>query len=107
MMPFDNPNDYIGKEFWFEYHCWESHKSSDAQAWYKSHQRVIVLSLCEETVVEGMNLSERYETGHCCVFRARWEDGFEWDVWEDELCENREDFHRPDPPIPQSSNSRR
>lgn len=27
----------IGDEYWFEYHCKESHDSNDAELWYHSH----------------------------------------------------------------------
>jgi hypothetical protein len=74
-------------EYWFEYHCHEGHDSSDAPAWYRSHERVTILR-----VVEPAN------DDHSGVFRARWNDGFEWDVWGDELMDSPADFYRPDPP---------
>ncbi len=30
----------VGDVVWFEYHCWESPESSDAEIWYRSHQKV-------------------------------------------------------------------
>ena len=80
----------IGKEFWFEYHCFESDKSGDAQLWYRSHQKVIVIGRGEDDHDEFPNEPK--------VYRIQFEDGFIGDAWDDELMDSPEDFYRPDPP---------
>lgn len=80
----------------FEYHCWESSQSSDAELWYRSHQRVTVLRIVEPGV--GRTFMERCEAGNPRVFRIRFEDGFEGDAFEDELVRSRKEFCRPSPP---------
>lgn len=89
-----------GSTRWFEYHCNESHDSSDAPAWYRSHEQVTVIRLVnyEDRLHAGSNLLNRGEDGLPLVYRARWSDGFAWDVFEDELLEHRASFCRPDPP---------
>ena len=37
----------LGKEFWFEYHCYEAPDSCDAELWYRSHQKVKVIGVSE------------------------------------------------------------
>ena len=82
---------------WFEYHCWESPQSGDAEAWYHSHQQVTVLGLstCEKPLP---TFAERAAAGMQLVYRVRFQDGLEWDVFEDELLRSPSDFQRPDPP---------
>lgn len=73
---------------WFEYHCHEGHDSGDAEAWYRSHQRVeIVRPLSDDETDAPM-------------FRVRFADGHEHDVFEDELVGSPANFYRPDPPKP-------
>ena len=71
---------------WFEYHCWESEDSCDAELWHHTHQQVIVLS------------KYKYEKGdeELKVYKARFPDGFEYDVFGDELIASPKDFYRPD-----------
>lgn len=92
-----------GEEAFFEYHCWESHESADAELWYRSHQKVTVLGPAEDWEGwddSGMTFNERCEAGHARGYQVRFEDGFEYEVFEDELMEDRSGFHRPDPPEP-------
>jgi len=88
-------DDKIGKEFWFEYHCLENPSSSDAEIWYRSHQRVKVLEVSEWS---HDNLEDRREDGNPRVYKVRFADGFYWDVFEDELLESPDEFYRPSPP---------
>lgn len=90
----------VGDRFWFEYHCWESHDSKDAKLWYHSHQQCEVLGMIPNAGVDCDIRSqiERFEIGHQIVYRCRFDDGFEWDVFEDELLDDKSDFERPDPP---------
>lgn len=87
----------IGKVFWFEYHCFESPKSGDAEVWYHSHQKVLVLSIAEYGI--GDNKEERLMDGCPRVYKVQFEDGLEWDVFEDELLDSPNDFCRPNPPV--------
>jgi hypothetical protein len=89
-------DDKVGKEFWFEYHCFESPASADAEVWYRSHQKVLVLKI--ETEGGGDTPLERGENGEPRTYRVRFSDGFEYDVFEDELLNSPDDFERPDPP---------
>jgi hypothetical protein len=93
----DHPQEVVGKEFWFEYHCWESLDSSDAPAWLRSHERVTVLGLADCEVL-APTFDERVDGAVQIVYRARWSDGFEWDIWEDELCLSPSEFYCADPP---------
>jgi hypothetical protein len=89
-------DDKVGKKFWFEYHCYEGHDSCDAEIWYRSHQKVKVLSISELGV--GDTKYERLMEGQPRVYKVRFKDGLEWDVFEDELMESRTEFSRPEPP---------
>lgn len=83
---------------WFEYHCYEGHDSSDAEAWYRSHQRVTVLGEADHDGWKGSTAAERAEACTPIVYRVRFQDGLEWDVFEDELLTDSKGFYRPDPP---------
>jgi hypothetical protein len=83
----------------FEYHCYESHASSDAELWYRSQQQVLVLGLsetAEQELLEGY--LSRSEAGMPLVYRVRFSDGHEGDVWEDELFTSPVGYSRPPPP---------
>ena len=86
-----------GETAWFEYHCWESPESNDAPAWYRSHQRVTVLSL-QENDGAGMTRAERDDAATPFTYTVRFPDGLEWCAIEDELSDTQEDWYRPDPP---------
>jgi hypothetical protein len=88
----------VGSQYWFEYHCWESDESADAPLWRHSHQRVTVIAELESDG-QGLTAEERAEAGVPLAFRARWADGFEWCVLDDELLESPSEFYRPDPPV--------
>jgi hypothetical protein len=82
-----------GEESFFEYHCWQSHDSEDAELWYRSHQPVTVVEKAfDPTEVEdkfklekGLSVKERLEAGRPKQYRIRFEDGYEDIAWEDEL----------------------
>jgi len=86
----------VGKYFWFEYHCYESPESCDGEIWYRSHQKVKVLSVSEWSFD---SLQDRINDGQPRVYLVEWEDGFQYDVYEDELFESPNEFYRSSPPI--------
>jgi hypothetical protein len=92
----ETTDDVVGKEFWFEYHCFESPKSCDAELWYRTHNKVLVLSIVEHGCLDTK--LERLLEGCPRVYRVVFEDGFEYVVFEDELMESKEEFERPDAP---------
>lgn len=91
------PDWLPGQRAWFEYHCWESPESNDAEVWYHSHQQVTVL---ERHVNDGAGMSwaGRMEAGQPYTYTVRFDDGLEWGVFEDELTNDPNDWYRPDPP---------
>ena len=89
-----------GTEIFFEYHCWESHESSDAQLWYRSHQKVTVIECVNAHENGDMSFIERCENGHQLVYKVQFPDGHIGDVFEDELMESEENYERPNPPQP-------
>jgi hypothetical protein len=95
-----------GEHGWFEYHCLESPESGDAQAWYRSHQQVQILTEQNSDAYideDGHTSFElRSEAGQPKVYRVQFPDGLEWDVFEDELLTDPAGYSRPDPP-PQPS----
>ena len=86
----------VGKYFWFEYHCYESDDSCDEEIWYRSHQKVKILSVSEWSFD---NLQDRIDDGQPRVYKVMFNDGLKYDVYEDELMNSTEDFYRPNPPI--------
>lgn len=90
-----------GDTAWFECHCLESYESSDAELWYRTHQKVTVLSLTPGDGI-GLTLQERVECGQPFTYVVRFEDGHEGDAWEDELSTSKDSWYRPDPPTPRT-----
>ena len=88
----------VGEQAWFEYHCWESPESGDAEVWFHSHQVATVLAEGEHDGWEGSTFAERAEAGQPKVYVVLFTDGLEWDVFEDELTTDPSGFVRPDPP---------
>lgn len=74
-----------GRRF-FEYHCYEGEDSSDAELWHHTHQQVIVLNKIAD--IDEADIGRMY--------RVRFDDGFEHDVFDDELIVNPIKFCRPD-----------
>jgi len=88
----------IGSKLWFEYHCNESPDSPDAPVWYHSHQKVTVLRVGDCDDIAFSTFIERANAGMPLVYKVKFNDELEWDVFEDELCLSRKDFDRPNPP---------
>jgi hypothetical protein len=88
----------IGETLFFEYHCFESDASQDAELWYRSHQKVEVLGFADNDGWDIKTLEERCECGCPIVYKIRFQDGFEGDAFEDELLDSEDEYYRPDPP---------
>ena len=69
----------------FEYHCLESEDSADAELWHRTHQEVAVLH----------QLSDVNEVEVGKMYRVRFADGFEGDVFADELMTTTNKFYCP------------
>lgn len=89
---------FPGQILWFEYHCLESHQSCDAEIWYRSHQQVEVLGVVDNDGYDVFSQQTRFEQGIQLIYRVRFKDGLEWDVFEDELLDDPGNFQRPAPP---------
>lgn len=79
----------------FEYHCQRSHDSADACLWYRDHLPAVVLGVadCEaQGRPELDTLAARMDAACPMVYRVRFPDGLEWDVFEDELLTGAEHF---------------
>jgi hypothetical protein len=74
---------YPAKAF-FEYHCFESEQSADAEIWRRTHQRVTVLRMLTPDESD-------YE-----MYRIRFADEHEADVFADELMHTSKLYERPD-----------
>lgn len=70
---------------WFEYHGYEGEDSCDAELWHHTHQQVGVF---------GLLRGGDPEVGK--MYRIRFTDGFEYEIFDDELVNNPSDFYRPD-----------
>ena len=86
----------VGEKYWFEYHCWESPESSDAELWYHSHQQCTIVSVEQE--YPDMTEDERYDAAMLNHYNIRFSDGFVSSAGEDELYKNKKGFYRPNPP---------
>lgn len=73
-------------KLWFEYHCYEGEDSSDAKLWHHTHQQVIIL----HEIVEDVDEENKP------MYRVKFDDGLEADVFGDELVKSPEAFYRPD-----------
>ena len=87
-----------GQRLWFEYHCNESSESPDAPAWYHSHQQVTILKATIGDAEGVYSFKKRIYCGVSIMYKVQFDDGLEWDAFEDELDEDKSNWHRPDPP---------
>lgn len=94
----ENTTVLEGSRKLFEYHCWESHDSQDAQLWYRSHQQVTVGEFVGEPMALKMSFEERVEAALPLVHKITFADGFKSCACEDELLDNESEYDRPDPP---------
>jgi hypothetical protein len=73
---------------WFEYHCYEGEDSSDAELWHHTHQQV--------QVIRKYKVPDECDREVAPMYLIRFADGFEGDVFSDELVKSPSDFIRPD-----------
>jgi len=73
---------------WFEYHCYEGEDSNDAELWHHTHQQVAILYPIDQAKADMAEVGKMY--------RVRFSDGFEYDVFADELSSSPKKFRRPD-----------
>jgi hypothetical protein len=73
---------------WFEYHCYEGEDSCDAKLWHHQHQEIIV--------TRKLNIPKEVDYGIGNMYHVQFNDGFECDVFEDELILSPNKFTRPD-----------
>jgi len=78
----------IGQRFLFEYRCWESEESSDAELWHRTHRPV--------TVIEQIELDPGSESEVGRMWKVRFDDGFVGDVFEEELLKESSEYQRKD-----------
>lgn len=82
------PQQHHYKKFptraWFEYHCWESEESADAELWHHTHQQVEILRILTPDESD-------YE-----MYEVRFADGFTAHADWDELYNTKKKFWRPD-----------
>ena len=71
----------------FEYHCYEGEDSGDAELWHHTHQPVTVLA---KTQARGLGGDEPR------MYRVRFADGYEHEVFDDELLTTEAEYERPD-----------
>lgn len=88
-----------GTKCFFEYHCEESHDSSDAELWYRSRQQVIILECVNPEHYEaGVPLWYRIEeNGAPLAYDVLFADGFQGTAMEDELLLSEADYDRGNP----------
>jgi hypothetical protein len=103
MIPLSTTGDIrdIGQKLYFEYHCFESHESQDAELWYRSHQLITIIGFAPNDGWDMKTRQERNEAGHPIVYEVEFTDGFIGHALEDELLDNENEYCRPDPPSKQ------
>lgn len=87
MKPADDGRLARGRR-WFEYHCYEGEDSGDAELWHRTHQQVVVL--------RKLKVPEECDHENSPMYHVRFEDGFEYDIFGEELVSSPEEFERPD-----------
>lgn len=70
----------------FEYHCWEDERSNDAKLWHHTHQTVKVTMRTQHGHIDSPTPT---------MYHIRFADGFEAEVWDDELVGSATDYQRP------------
>ena len=69
----------------FEYHCYEGEDSGDAELWHHTHQPVTVLLRTQHG---------HHDSGTPTMYRVRFADGLESEVFNDELVASETDYER-------------
>ena len=79
----------FGNDYFYEYHCLESHDSSDAELWYRSHNKIKIIGYSK-----NQGLMEDEPT----TLDIQFEDGYIGSAWEDEILSSEDKYTRPDSP---------
>ena len=88
-----------GEQAFFEYHCWESLDSQDADLWLRSHQQVTVLGeIGQHDGDWTKTYQERFQDCLYVLYKVRFDDGHVGTVYEEELFTTPDAYYRPDPP---------
>lgn len=87
-----------GERAHYEYHCYESPESQDADLWYRSHRPVTVGERDTNGAPESWSAEHRSEGGNPHTYKIRFDDGHEGTAFEDELLVHPKHYSRPDPP---------
>jgi hypothetical protein len=87
-----------GTKLYFEYHCWESLQSGDAELWLRSHSLVEVLGCMNNDDYGHMTFDQRCYEACQLVYKIKFEDGFIGEAFEDELLDSPDEYERPEPP---------
>lgn len=102
---FKDANANGGREHWnpgdkayFEYHCLESHNSSDAHLWYRSHQPVTVYHENSGESDLPSTYADRQDAGMFKFYHVEFPDKSTGTAHEDELLTHPKHYYRPDPP---------
>lgn len=100
MIPLQTTEDVrcMGQQLFFEYHCFESHSSSDAELWYRSHQSIIIIGFAPNDGWDIVSQEERNEGGTPIMYKIKFNDRFIGDAFEDELLDSEKEYCRPSPP---------
>ena len=91
-----------GETAYFEYHCWQSHDSADADLWYRSHQPVSVVAIDRDSNGAGDTLEERSDNGEPRTYHIQFADGHRGAAFEDELLTDPAHFDPAGKPPPKS-----
>lgn len=93
-----------GEKAYFEYHCWQSHDSSDAELWYRSHQEVTIIKMEPNDGFDILQdgFAERMDAGHPIAYSVKFKDGFIGHVTEDEFFVDPK-FYEPENAAPSKS----
>jgi hypothetical protein len=95
-----------GERAWFEYQCWESDESCDAELWKHTHQQVTIIGESDSDELCAVNSLDERIAGACMkVYNVRFDDGFEYEVVEDELFTDKKYWEREDYPADEDDNS--
>ena len=71
----------VGDRVLFEYNCWKSSESKDAELWFRTGKCVDIVGVLREDLVDVE------EVGY--MYKVKFDDGFVGDVFDDEISFSR------------------